>query len=73
MARCTSSLSITALCKLDLTFAFDLEPDDFANPEPGATGGSIGVVVALLSIEVVSRRWGGTIIGVVRGGGGHCT
>ena len=34
-----------------------------------AAGGSIGV--ASTEVDPVSRRWTGTIIGVVRGGGGH--
>lgn len=34
-----------------------------------AAGGSIGA--ASKAVDPVSRRWTGTIIGVVRGGGGH--
>ena len=34
-----------------------------------AASGSIGV--ASTAVDPVSRRWTGTIIGVVRGGGGH--
>ena len=34
-----------------------------------AGSGSVGVVST--EVDPVSRRWTGTIIGVVRGGGGH--
>jgi hypothetical protein len=64
IAFCTSSLSITALCKLDLIFLFFV----LVGLDFGA-GGSIGV--ASMEGDPVSRRWIGTIIGVVRGGGGH--
>ena len=89
IALCTSNLSITARCKLDLTLpfgfildlVFGFKLDDFAsspNPEPHDAAVSIDVSIIEGEPEmeepppeVVSRRWTGTIIGVVRGGGGH--
>lgn len=61
IALCTSNLSITALCKLDFVFVFD-----FAGESTVVFGFSGGL------LPEISRRWGGTIMGVVRGGGGHC-
>ena len=73
MARCTCNLSITALCKLDLAlvllFVFGF---DFGFEVVNLDGLLLSIGVVEPEVEVVSRRWGGTIIGVVRGGGGHC-
>lgn len=71
IALCTSSLSITARCRLDLFFTFPfavvvkespVEPSDggAAWPVAGSTDASCAVMCE------------GTIIGVWRGGGGHC-
>lgn len=42
------------------------------SPEPDTAGVVVLSVGVESEAEVVSRRWRGTIIGVVRGGGGHC-
>lgn len=79
IAFCTSNLSITALCKLDLAFVFNLifvfgfgfeDDGSESSPNPGPVAASIGVVS--LDEVVVPLRWGGTIIGMFLGGGGHC-
>lgn len=66
MARCISSFSITARCKLDfalvcLAFTDDRTPTSAEGAEDDAVSWS-----AFMDV-----KWGATIIGVRRGGGGH--
>jgi hypothetical protein len=89
-ACCTCNFSITARCKLDFAFFFDIvgvgviEFDlEFVDVEDVdiIEFSSAGLVEAVPDPERVlplvgsksplERRFGGTMIGVARGGGGH--
>lgn len=67
MARCISSFSITARCKLDFALVCLAFTDDRA---PTSAEGAEDDTVSWSAFMDV--KWGATIIGVRRGGGGHC-
>ena len=82
MARCTSNLSITARCKLDLVGRDFLLPcgreafagSSYATEVEGSPSKGEPIVESdspVLVVELVDVRCEGTINGVGRGGGGH--
>ena len=65
MAFCTSNFSNTALCRLDLLF--------FHFPIVGVDVDAVlRLSLAVDSPPPAALRLGGTMMGIARGGGGHC-